>query len=102
MAVGVSGGKDSLTLLSAMAKLREFYPLPFELHAITVHHGECRRWTLLPVAALCRELEVPYHLLQTEIFHIIFDLRRREEPLFHVRQDAPWGHPQRHEGFGAE
>ena len=31
VAVGVSGGKDSLTLLYAMAKLREFYPLPFEL-----------------------------------------------------------------------
>lgn len=33
-----------------------------------------------PVAALCRELEVPYHLLQTEIFHIIFDLRREKNP----------------------
>ena len=39
VAVGVSGGKDSLTLLYAMAKLREFYHLPFELHAITVHPG---------------------------------------------------------------
>ena len=37
IAVGVSGGKDSLVLLYAMAKLREFYPAPFELHAITVH-----------------------------------------------------------------
>ena len=39
IAVGVSGGKDSLVLLYAMAKLREFYPAPFELRAITVHPG---------------------------------------------------------------
>ena len=39
IAVGVSGGKDSLILLYAMAKLKRFYPLPFELHAITVHPG---------------------------------------------------------------
>ena len=39
IAVGVSGGKDSLTLLYAMAKLRAFYPVPFELHALTVHPG---------------------------------------------------------------
>lgn len=79
VAVGVSGGKDSLTLLYAMAKLREFYPLPFELHAITVHPG-VPEMDFAPVAALCRELEVPYHLLQTEIFHIIFDLRREKNP----------------------
>ena len=45
VAVGVSGGKDSLTLLYAMAKLREFYPLPFELHA--------ERRTLVPCAPRC-------------------------------------------------
>ena len=39
IAVGVSGGKDSLVLLYAMAKLREFYPAAFELHAVTVHPG---------------------------------------------------------------
>ena len=39
IAVGVSGGKDSLILLYAMATLKEFYPVPFELHALTVHPG---------------------------------------------------------------
>ena len=39
IAVGVSAGKDSLTLLHAMAGLRRFYPQPFELIAITVDMG---------------------------------------------------------------
>ena len=79
IAVGVSGGKDSLTLLYAMARLRGFYPLPFELHAVTVHPG-VPEMDFAPVQKLCEELEVPYHLLQTEIFHIIFDLRKEKNP----------------------
>ena len=79
IAVGVSGGKDSLVLLSAMAKLRDFYPLPFELHAITVHPG-VPEMDFSPVAKLCGELDVPYHLLQTEIFDIIFNHRKEKNP----------------------
>ena len=79
IAVGVSGGKDSLLLLYAMARLKRFYPLPFELHAITVHPGN-PEMDFSGVAELCRELEVPYHLVQTEIFHILFDLRKEKNP----------------------
>ena len=39
VAVGVSGGKDSLTLLVALAKLREFYPVPFTVEAFTLDMG---------------------------------------------------------------
>jgi len=79
IAVGVSGGKDSLVLLCALARLRGFYPAPFELHAVTVHPGP-PEMDFSPVAALCGELGVPYHLVQTEIFHIIFDLRQEKNP----------------------
>lgn len=79
IAVGVSGGKDSLVLLYAMAKLRTFYPVPFELHAVTVHPG-APGMDFSPVAALCGDLGVPYHLVQTEIFHIIFDVRQEKNP----------------------
>ena len=79
IAVGVSGGKDSLVLLYAMAKLREFYPAPFELHAVTVHPG-APEMDFTPVAELCGGLGVPYHLVETEIFHIIFDLRQEKNP----------------------
>ena len=39
VAVGVSGGKDSLLLLVALARLREFYPIPFTVEAITLDMG---------------------------------------------------------------
>ena len=79
IAVGVSGGKDSLVLLYAMAKLRAFYPAPFELHAVTVHPGP-EEMDFSAVAALCGELGVEYHLVPTEIFRIIFDVRKEKNP----------------------
>lgn len=79
IAVGISGGKDSLVLLYGMAKLRAFYPVPFELHAVTVHPG-AGEMDFGPVAELCAELDVPYHLVQTELYHIIFDLRKEKNP----------------------
>ena len=83
IAVGVSGGKDSLVLLLALARLREFYPVPFTVEAITLDMGAAEgrpRMDFSPIAALCRELEVPYTILDSEIQHIIFDLRREKNP----------------------
>ena len=79
IAVGVSAGKDSLTLLCAMAQLRRFYPVPFELIAVTIDMGfEGADFT--PIAKLCQELDVPYHVIPTEISHIIFDVRQEKNP----------------------
>ncbi len=58
VAVGVSGGKDSLVLLCALAALRRYYPAPFTLEAVTVDAG-FPDMDFSGVAALCRELEVP-------------------------------------------
>ena len=79
IAVGVSGGKDSLILLYAMAKLKEFYPVPFELHALTVHPG-VPEMDFGPVAKLCDDLNVPYHIINTEIVDIIFNHRKEKNP----------------------
>lgn len=76
--VGVSGGKDSLTLLVLMAKLREFYPKPFELCALTIDMGLGMDFS--PVEALCRELNVPYRCVHTQIGPIIFDYRKEKNP----------------------
>lgn len=80
IAVGVSAGKDSLTLLCAMAYLRRFYPKKFELVAITVDMGFEGGMDFEPIRALCRELDVPYHVIPTEISKIIFDVREETNP----------------------
>jgi len=79
IAVGVSAGKDSLTLLCAMAELRRFYPIPFELIAITVDMG-FEGVDFAPIAKLCKELNVPYHVVPTEISRVIFDVRKEKSP----------------------
>ena len=79
IAVGVSGGKDSLTLLCALAQLRRFYPEPFEVVAITVNMG-LEGMDFSAVEELCRRLEVPYHSVPTEIYKIIFEVRKESHP----------------------
>ncbi len=79
IAVGVSGGKDSLTLLSVLAALRRFYPHPFDLVAITLDMG-FGGMDFSPVAALCQSLDVPYVLEKTDIAPVIFDIRKEKNP----------------------
>ena len=79
VAVGVSGGKDSLLTLTALARLRRFYPVPFQVHAITLETGT-PGMSFDAVADLCRDLDVPFTLLPSEIHHIIFDLRKEKNP----------------------
>ena len=80
VAVGVSAGKDSLALLCALAELRRFYPVPFELHAITIDMGFKEKMDFAPIRALCETLNVPYTVIPTEISKIIFDIRKESSP----------------------
>ena len=80
IAVGVSAGKDSLTLLCALAELRRFLAVPFELCAITIDMGFKEGFDLSGVEALCAQLAVPYHIVKTEIAEIIFDVRKESNP----------------------
>lgn len=79
IAVGISGGKDSMCTLVALSHLRRFYPNKFDIEAITVSLG-------LPgsdysaVKKLCDELGVNYTVVETEIGKIIFDERREKNP----------------------
>lgn len=79
IAVGISGGKDSLTLLYALSGLRRFYPKPFELEAVTVDLGY-EGFHLEAIQKLCDELEVPYHIVYTEIAKILFEKRQESSP----------------------
>lgn len=79
IAIGVSGGKDSLCLLLALKNLQRFYPKKFELEAITISLG-------LPgasydgIAALCEEIGVNFTLVETEIGPIVFHERKEKNP----------------------
>ena len=79
VAVGVSGGKDSVALLSALAELREYFPKSFTLHAITIDMG-FPNMDFAPISELCESLRVPYTIKKTEIAPIIFDHRQEKNP----------------------
>ena len=79
IAVGISGGNDSLTLLYALHGLKRFYPNKFELSAITVDLGY-EEFDLSPVHELCQELGVPYKVVKTDIAHILFEERKESNP----------------------
>ena len=81
IAVGVSGGKDSMALLAAMANLRKFYPEKFELVAITLDPrfgGEDGDYSA--VEELCEELNVEYIIKRTQLAEVIFDIRKESNP----------------------
>jgi len=76
--VGVSGGKDSLTVLCLLARLRDFYPKKFTLHAATIDMGFGQDFS--PIEELCAGLGVPYTVKRTDIYDIIFNRRREKNP----------------------
>ncbi len=79
IAVGVSGGKDSLVLLEALANLRRYYPNPFTLQAVTIAMG-FEGMDYSPVQALCDRLEIPYYIKQTQLAQLIFQERKESNP----------------------
>lgn len=79
IAVGISGGKDSLTLLYALSNLQRFYPRKFELMSITVDLG-FNNLNLDCIENLCQNLGVKYVVVKTEIGKIIFDDRAETNP----------------------
>ena len=79
IAVGVSGGKDSLALLSALAEMRRFYPKKYEVVAITIDMGFAGA-DFSKIADFCEALGVKYVVERTDIAKIIFDVRQESNP----------------------
>ena len=79
IAVGISGGKDSLTLLLALNELRKFYPQKFSIYAVTVDLG-FQNLDLNEIRALCASHEIPYTVVETSIAKIVFEDRRENNP----------------------
>ncbi len=79
IAVGISGGKDSLTLLYALHGLKRFYPKSFDLIAVTVDLG-FEGFDVSEIQALCEKLSVPYTVVPSEIAQIVFEDRKESNP----------------------
>ncbi|MBE7030490.1 MAG: tRNA 2-thiocytidine(32) synthetase TtcA [Ruminococcaceae bacterium] len=79
IAVGVSGGKDSIMLLAALKALARFYPNPFTLQAITIDMG-FENADFSAITAFCESIEVPHTVVKTDIAPIIFDIRKETNP----------------------
>ncbi|MCR5509278.1 MAG: tRNA 2-thiocytidine(32) synthetase TtcA [Lachnospiraceae bacterium] len=79
IAIGISGGKDSLTLLYALNSLKRFYPRHFEIYAVTVDLG-FNNLILDPIRSLCDFLDVEYTIIPTQIAKIVFEDRMETNP----------------------
>ena len=81
IAVGLSGGKDSLCLLMGLSALRRFYPVPFELHAIHVDVGAgMPEASIAQMADFCARQGVPFYPVRTQIYQIVFEERKEKNP----------------------
>lgn len=79
IAVGVSGGKDSLMCLAALARLRHFYPKHFEIEAITLDMG-MPGMDFTPLADYCADLDVPFQKIDVPVYEIVFEERKEKNP----------------------
>lgn len=79
IAIGISGGKDSLTLLYALSHLRRFYPKHFEVVAVTIDLG-FNNLDLSKIKELCESLNVAYHIEKTDIYDVVFNVRKESNP----------------------
>lgn len=79
VAVGVSGGKDSLLLLYALSLYRKFEHKNFELRGIMLDMG-FEAFDASPVMRWCKELNIPFDVIQTDIAKVVFDLRKENNP----------------------
>lgn len=81
IAVGVSGGKDSVMLLKALCDLKRFYPAKFEIVAITLDmRFDNKDGDFSPIQKLCDEYGIEYVIQRTDLYEIIFNIRKEECP----------------------
>lgn len=79
IAIGLSGGKDSLTLLHALHRLQKYYPKKFELMAITIHPGS-DTFKTQELEKMCHDMDIPYIVYSSNITDVVFKIRKEKNP----------------------
>ena len=79
VAVGVSGGKDSLVLLTLLREYQKYFSCKFDLMAVTIDMGFTDN-AFAPVADYCKQIGVEYDVVKTDIAEIVFDIRKESNP----------------------
>ena len=79
IAIGLSGGKDSLTMLHALYNLKRYYPKKFDIMAITIHPGS-DTFKTDELEKLCDELGIEYVIYNSNITKVVFDIRKEKNP----------------------
>jgi len=79
IAVGISGGKDSLMLAECLAIIKSYRKIPFKLIAITINQGIPEE-NFNEVKTFLKNLDIPYYIYNTDIFEIIFNVRKEKNP----------------------
>ena len=79
IAIGLSGGKDSLTLLYSLHTLRRYYPKKFDIMAITIHPGS-DTFKTDELEKICKDLDIPYIVYDSNIANVVFDIRKEKNP----------------------
>lgn len=79
VAIGLSGGKDSLTLLHCLHTLKRYYPKKFDIMAITIHPGS-ETFKTDKLEKLCKELDIEYIVYNSNISDVVFDIRKEKNP----------------------
>ena len=79
IAVGVSGGKDSLVLLKALKDFQKFNVVNYEIIAVTIDNYSGKE-DYSGLKNFCKEIDVELHVEQTDIYDIVFNLRKEKNP----------------------
>ena len=79
IAVGVSGGKDSLALLAALAAYQRFCPQKFQLVAVTVDLSN-GKMDYSKIQEFCQKLKIQHHIVPSNVFEVVFDIRKEKNP----------------------
>jgi len=79
LAVGVSGGKDSMALLYALHLYQYFSKKGYTLHAFTVDLG-FGNFDIAAIADYCQSLNIPHTVIQTNIAQVVFNTRKETNP----------------------